>query len=87
VRTPTGELRAPIQDISRAGLGLHCDWNGESGSEVSVVLPGTETAVSARVIRAAGGQLGLAFRQDVTTLTLVDQGLRYIGGQAMRAAA
>ena len=87
VQTPTAELRASVQDISRGGLGLRCDWNGETGSEVSVVLPGTEATVSARVIRAAGGNLGLAFRQDAATLALVDRTLRQIGGMGARAAA
>jgi methyl-accepting chemotaxis protein len=87
VRTPKGELRAAIQDISRGGLGLRCDWNGEAGAEVSVILPGTETAVSTRVIRSAGGMLGLAFRQDAATLAQVDQVLRDVGGTAARAAA
>jgi methyl-accepting chemotaxis protein len=87
VRTPKGDLRAPIQDISRGGLGLRCDWSGEPGSEVSVVLPGIEAALSARVIRAGGGNLGLAFRQDAATLALVDQTLRHVEGSASRAAA
>jgi methyl-accepting chemotaxis protein len=87
LRTPAGELRAPIFDISRGGLGLRCDWNGESGSEAPVVLPGTETAAAARVIRAAGGHLGLAFRQDAATLALVDQALRHVGGAGLRTAA
>ena len=87
VQVPGGELRAPIQDISRGGLGLRCDWNGEPGSEVPVVLPGTEAAAATRVIRAGGGQLALAFRQDAATLALVDQALRHIGGPVMRAAA
>ncbi|MGA3002733.1 MAG: methyl-accepting chemotaxis protein [Acetobacteraceae bacterium] len=87
VRTPKGDLRAPIQDVSRGGLGLRCDWSGEPGSEVSVVLPGIEAAVSARVIRAGGGNLGLAFRQDSATLALVDQTLRHVEGSASRAAA
>jgi methyl-accepting chemotaxis protein len=87
VRTPTGELRASIQDISRGGLGLRCEWNGESGSEVSVVLPGSQAAVSARVIRAGGGSLGLSFRQDAATLALVDQAMQHISGSEARAAA
>jgi len=87
LRTPKGELQAPIQDIARGGLGLRCDWKGEPGAEVPVLLPGIEAAVSARVIRAGGGTLGLAFRQDAATLALVDQSLQYVTRAVTRAAA
>ena len=87
LRTPKGELRASIQDISRGGLGLHCDWKADSGAEVMMVLPGTEQAVAGRVIRAAEGSLGLAFRQDAETLAAVDQALRHIAAAATRVAA
>jgi methyl-accepting chemotaxis protein len=87
VRIPGGELRASIHDISRGGLGLNCDLQGEAGSEVVVVLPDTGTTVATRVIRAGSGQLALAFRQDPATLALVDQALRHIEGAATRAAA
>ncbi len=87
VRTPSGEMRAPVMDISRGGVGLRFDWNGEPGSEVMVTLPGSNTAIAARVIRAGGGHLGLAFRQDVATLALVDEALRHIGSPETRAAA
>ena len=87
LRTPKGELSASILDISRGGLGLRCEWKGESGAEVMVLLPGTEPAVAARVIRASDGNVGLAFRQDAATLALVDQALRHIGAAAMRATA
>ena len=87
LRTPRGDLRCAIQDISRGGLGLSCEWNGEAGLEVSVLLPGIDAAVTARVVRAGGGQIGLAFRQDAATLALVDRALRDISGQAMRSAA
>jgi len=84
---PGGEVRATILDISRGGVGLSCDWKGESGSEVPVVLPGTDRAAAARVIRTGRGQLALAFRQDAATLALVDQALRGVGGSSMRVAA
>jgi methyl-accepting chemotaxis protein len=87
LRTSGGELRASIQDISRGGLALSCDWHSEPGAEVMAVLPGTETAVATRVVRAGGGHLALAFLQDATTLALVDQALRHIGQSATRAAA
>jgi methyl-accepting chemotaxis protein len=81
------ELRAAIQDISRGGLALRCSWTDDPGSEIQVVLPNTEAAASARVIRAANGVVGLAFRQDATTLALVDQAVRHIQERSMQAAA
>jgi hypothetical protein len=37
------------------------------GTEVQLDLPGVSEPVQARVCRAAGGKLGLAFRQDLAT--------------------
>lgn len=87
LRTPGGEVGAPILDISRGGLGLRSDWNGEAGLEVLAVLPGAEAAASTRVVRAGGGQLALAFSQDAATLAVVDRALRHIEGLALRTAA
>ena len=81
------EQRAPIVDISRGGLALRCGWAGETGAQVQVVLPGTDAAATARVVRVVNGVLGLAFRQETATLKLVDQALRFIGGHPSRAAA
>jgi hypothetical protein len=66
---------------------LHCDWKAESGAEVLMVLPGTDQAVAGRVIRAAEGGLGLAFRQDAETLAVVDRAQQHIAAAAMRGAA
>jgi methyl-accepting chemotaxis protein len=88
LRAPgTAGLRAPIVDISRGGLSLKCGWTGDPGSEIEVILPETEAAAVTRLVRSANGVLALAFRQDTTTLALVDQVLRRIGGGDRRAAA
>jgi len=87
LRTPGGELHASILDISRGGMGLRCDWNGEPGRELQAVLPGTDTAASVRVIRSVHDMLGLAFHQDAATLALVDRSLRHIAGLGREAAA
>jgi hypothetical protein len=81
------DLGVPILDISRSGSTLRCDWKDGTGTLVQLVLPGTETAVVARLVRAADGVLEVAFRQDPATLALVDQVLRQIGGTARRTAA
>jgi hypothetical protein len=85
--TPAGDIDAPVIDISRGGVGLSCDWSGEPGSEVRLVLPGTGEAIAARVVRTAPRLLGLTFRQEAAILALVDRSLRHIGGSPKRAAA
>jgi hypothetical protein len=87
LRAQAGQQLAPILDISRGGVRLGCDWTGEAGSEVRMVLPGTDAETVTRVIRTARGQLGVAFRQDSATLALVDQALRHVVASEMRAAA
>jgi methyl-accepting chemotaxis protein len=87
LRGPEREIRAAIVDISRGGLALSCDWTGEPGSEIQIVLPGTDAAVTARMVRAANGVLGLAFRQDAETLAQVDRAVRRIGEQTAAKAA
>ncbi len=78
---------AAIQDISRGGISLVGSWPGGSGSEVMVALPGTTTAVQARVVRSGGGQIALAFRQEPASLAHVDKALAAIGGEPTVRAA
>jgi methyl-accepting chemotaxis protein len=87
LRVSGQDVRATIVDISRGGLALRCDWKGEPGSEIQIVLPGTDAAVTARMVRAANGVAGLAFRQDAETLAQVDRVLRRIGEQTEAKAA
>ncbi len=81
------DMRAVVQDVSRGGIALRCDWQAEAGTEVEVVLPGTDHALAARMVRASGGLIGLAFRQDAATLALVDAAVRHIGTRQLAAAA
>jgi methyl-accepting chemotaxis protein len=76
-----------ITDISRGGVALGCDWSMAPGTEVQLDLPGVSEPVQARVCRAAGGKLGLAFRQDLATLRHVDTVLEQIGASSQRPAA
>ena len=80
-------MRAAINDISRGGMGVQCDWNGAVGEEVRIELPGADEAVVARMVRHAGGVLALTFRQDNAMLRRVDAALEHIGRQGLRAAA
>ncbi|HEX3992721.1 MAG TPA: methyl-accepting chemotaxis protein, partial [Acetobacteraceae bacterium] len=88
VRVPGGAVqRVVIADISRGGVSMHCDLRAEPGTELQVELPGVDRPVMARIVRFDAGMLGLAFRQNETTLLLVDQALAVIGGRAHAAAA
>ncbi|HEY1933789.1 MAG TPA: methyl-accepting chemotaxis protein [Acetobacteraceae bacterium] len=79
--------RVAINDISRGGVSLRCDWSAAAGTEVQVELPGASGAVAARIVRSARGMLALTFRQDAAMLRCVDQALAHIGGGAGRLAA
>ncbi len=81
------DMRAVVQDVSRGGVALRCDWQAPAGTEVQVVLPGTDAPLTARMIRATDGLSSLAFRHDAETLALVDAALRHIGTPRLTAAA
>ena len=72
------EIEVTIRDISRGGMGLECDLKAECGSEATLLLPGTDDAVAARVVRANGGLLGLVFRQEAASLAQVDRAIDHI---------
>jgi methyl-accepting chemotaxis protein len=86
---PPGDagIQAEIVDISRGGVLLLTPWSTSAGTEVQVVLPGGNDPVSARMVRADGGHLALAFRQDAATLLRLDAALLQIAGMAERARA
>jgi methyl-accepting chemotaxis protein len=88
MRPPAGrEMRIPIEDISRGGISLRCDWWADAGTEVTLELPGAEGLVTARTVRKGNGLLGLAFRQSESDLRRVDQVLARIAtGVVARAA-
>jgi hypothetical protein len=52
-----------------------------------LVLPGTDEAVAARVVRASDGLLGLVFRQEAASLARVDQALDHIARATTARAA
>ena len=81
------DRRFVIEDISRGGFAVRSDWTGASGKEVHVVLPGSETPVSARIVRASGGVIAFSFRQDGGSLTEIDRALDIIGGTKTARAA
>jgi hypothetical protein len=72
------EIDVTIRDISRGGVAVQCAIKAECGSEATVVLPGTDEAVVARVVRAGDGLLGLVFRQEAASLAHVDRAIDHI---------
>jgi hypothetical protein len=56
-------------------VSLHCDWPDAAGAEVQIALPGVAQPLPARVARADGRVLALAFHQDEATLRRADQAL------------
>ena len=81
------ELEVTIRDISRGGVAVDCGVAAACGSEATLVLPGTDGAVAARVVRAADGLLALVFRQEAASLERVDRALDHIARAAAGQAA
>jgi methyl-accepting chemotaxis protein len=75
-----------IQDLSRGGAALACDWPLRAGTEVTVELPGAGGAVSGRAVRSDGGVLAVLFRQDAESLARLDRVLAGFGTTTRRAA-
>lgn len=82
-----GATHVVINDISRGGVGLRCDWQAAGGAEVEIDLPGSDKAVVARMVRRRDGLLALAFRQDAAVLRRVDLALDHISRQTVARAA
>ena len=78
-------VSVPVQDLSRGGIALTCDWQMPAGADVRVELPNAHGTVGARVVRADGNRVALVFRQDTDTLALVDAALGRLEGMARAA--
>lgn len=65
-------LHAVIQDISRSGIAIACEWRLDPGTELEAELPGATGTVAARVVRCDGRLLALTFRQSENALRLID---------------
>jgi methyl-accepting chemotaxis protein len=75
-----------VKDISRSGVALSSDWAPQAGERVAIILGGSETAATGRVVRAYEGTTSLAFSQDEANLMVVDQTLAILGNEIRRAA-
>jgi len=69
---------AELLDVSRGGALLVCAVHLEAGAEIDVELPGTDRPVAARVVRADGQRLALAFRQDPSSVTRIDAAMTWL---------
>jgi methyl-accepting chemotaxis protein len=75
------ETEVTIQDISRGGIALRCDWPVSVGAEVAIGLPGGTDHVTGR------GIIAMTFRQDKASLEQVDRALDTIARRSTPKAA
>ena len=88
LRPPHGaEIVGELDDISGGGASAVCTASLDVGAEVEVRLPGAGDVVPARVVRSAGRNLGVAFRQDPTSLARIDRAMDAIASLATVHAA
>jgi methyl-accepting chemotaxis protein len=80
------EVQAVVHDISRGGITLACNVTAASGAEVNVCLS-AGGSVAGRVVRTSNGMLAIAFRQNETSMTLVDRALNAIRRRSRAVAA
>ena len=80
------DKQVPIRDISRGGVSLVCATQIPSGTAVQIDFPIGGT-VTGRVARSEDGAVGVAFRQDATTLAQVNKALEAITKGAHKLAA
>ncbi|HEX3989677.1 MAG TPA: PilZ domain-containing protein, partial [Acetobacteraceae bacterium] len=73
------ETETAIEDISRGGIALRCDWPVSVGSELTIRLPGATDQVIGRVARTGRGVIAVTFRQDKGALEQIDRALDTIG--------
>jgi methyl-accepting chemotaxis protein len=73
-------VRAVVRDLSRSGVGL-AGQPVPAGTQVEVELPDAGGMVLGLVSHAAGGTVGIVFREDAATLTRVDRALLALGAR------
>jgi methyl-accepting chemotaxis protein len=77
---------AALIEIARDGASLHGDGAFKPGTMVELALPGAGAALTARVVLAEGGRIGLAFAQNAESVAAVDRLIAAVRG-AINAAA
>ncbi|HYZ23149.1 MAG TPA: hypothetical protein VE690_13435 [Rhodopila sp.] len=73
---PAKDRPLPVVDISRGGVCAACEWEAAAGTGARLILAAGWPAIQARVVRAGGGRLVLAFSQapDDLRVTVQHQG-------------
>ena len=66
-------VEARLDNISRGGASLRARFIGQTGDEVSVLLPQTRQPVAARIIRCGEDTVAVAFALDDKTMAIVGQ--------------
>ncbi len=70
------KMRVALEDISPGGASLGCTAQLNSGHEIELLdLPGADGVIVARVVRASGTRVGIAFRQDDDTIARVQMSI------------
>ncbi len=69
------ETEVAIEDISRGGIALRCDWPVSVGAELTIRLPGATEPVFGRVARTGRSIIAVTFRQDKATMDQIDRAL------------
>ncbi len=82
----SADIQALVQDISRGGVALMCKTRAQAGAEVKVGFV-TGEHVLGRVVRSDGAMVTVAFRQDETSMAIVDRILYSIQQSAHPIAA
>ena len=77
--------QATVNNVSRGGALLDCEWTLKPGSSVEVDLPGAAGRVPGRVARTVDRQVAVVFSSEASALERIDRAVDSI--QAMRKAA
>jgi hypothetical protein len=84
---------AALIEIARDGASLHGDGTFTPGMMVELALKGAGATLSARVVLAEGGRIGLAFAQNAENIAAVDRLIAAVqaaiktGGHRVKLAA
>ena len=76
---------AAVNNISRGGVALACDWSLPAGTPLELDLPAAGGSVTARVARCGGGTLIAVFSAERSVLERLDRTLDAIGRRHVAA--
>ncbi len=85
LRAQGRDVSAELRDLSRGGASLVCDIKLVAGVTAELDLPNAGGAVTGRVARSDGRELGLVFGSDPANLARIDRALDGLGPLAVAA--